>query len=132
MRDRTPENPRIVCIVDDDDAVRVALARLLRAAGLEAETYASPREFLERAIDTTPRCLLLDVHLPKMDGFELHREAVERGYDGPVIFITAHPGADAEKRAATARATALLAKPFREEALLDALDDALERARESE
>jgi FixJ family two-component response regulator len=94
---------------------------------MRPEVFASPEEFLRRAADRPVACLLLDVHLPGMDGFELRDRTEEAGLDSPVIFITAHPDDRTRARAASAGAVALLEKPFHDQALLDALDVALDR-----
>jgi len=123
-----PREP-VVCIVDDDESVRRALTRLVASLGMEVESFASPLEFLERALDRRVACLLLDVHLPGMDGFELHHRSVEAGLDPPVIFITGHPDRRARERARAADAVAYLEKPFDDQALLDALERACRRIR---
>lgn len=126
-----PERPKpapIVCVVDDDGLVRKALSRLIGSLGIRTELFASPEEFLERVIDERVACLLLDVHLPGMDGFELRDRSVESGLDSPVIFITAHPDNRSRARAAAADAVAYLEKPFDDQELIDALAIALERA----
>jgi FixJ family two-component response regulator len=94
---------------------------------MRPEVFASPEEFLRRAAGRPVACLLLDVHLPGMDGFELRDRTEEAGLDSPVIFITAHPDDRTRARAEAAGAVALLEKPFHDQALLDALDIALER-----
>ena len=82
--------PGIVYIVDDDLSVRRGLERLLRAAGYDAETFASGRDFLDRADFRGPCCLVLDVRMPQWSGFDLHEMLVVRGVHIPVIFITGH------------------------------------------
>lgn len=118
----------VIRIVDDDDSVRRALTRLVESMGMHAESFASPEQLLSREPDERVRCLLLDVQLPGMDGFELHRRIVEEGQAAPVIFITAHPHEAARARARQADAVAFLEKPFDEETLLAALESALERS----
>lgn len=117
----------VVYVVDDDDAVRKALSRLIGSLGMRAEVFASPAEFLDRAANDRVACLLLDIHLPGMDGFELRVRSLEAGLDSPVIFITAHPDDRSRQRAAAADAVAYLEKPFDDQALLDALENALDR-----
>jgi two-component system response regulator FixJ len=121
----------VVYIVDDDESVRRALSRLLGSVGLKTEAFASPEEFLARAIDERIACLLLDVKLPGMDGFELRERAWKAGLESPVIFITSHGDARTRARAAEAEAIALLEKPFDDQALLNALETALERIAEN-
>jgi len=124
--ERTTPDP-VVCIVDDDGSVRKALSRLIESLGWRSETFASPEEFLGRTVDDEIACLLLDIQLPGMDGFELRDRTVAAGLDSPVIFITAHPDARTRERAAAAEAVAYLEKPFDDQALLDALEIALDR-----
>ena len=113
--------------MDDDDSVRRALSRLVGSLGMRAEVFATPEEFLGRAGAERITCLLLDVHLPGMDGFELRDRSLEAGLDPPVIFITGHANDRARARAAAADAVAFLEKPFDDQALLDALTVALDR-----
>lgn len=124
--EKTRSDP-VVCIVDDDESVRKALSRLIESLGMRVEAFASPEDFLGRAVDEQIACLLLDIQLPGMDGFELRDRTVEAGLDSPVIFITAHPDDRTRARAAKADAVAYLEKPFDDQALLDALEAALER-----
>ena len=121
--ERTTPDP-VVCIVDDDESVRKALSRLIGSLGLRAEAYASPEEFLGRAVDDEIACLLLDIQLPGMDGFELRDRTVAAGLDSPVIFITAHPD-ETDARARAAGGSALLRKPFVDCDLVAALRQAI-------
>jgi len=124
-----PHRSRMVCIVDDDAAIRRSLVRLVESLGMRARAFASPSEFLDDdpAIEDLA-CLLLDVHLPGMDGFDLYDRLVQVGLSAPVIFITGDPRADTAARAARAEAVACLEKPYEETALLDALRLAIDRA----
>ena len=115
-----PARPR-VHIVDDDAGVRRALTRLVESMGILAQAYASPRDLLDRSVSDPHDCLLLDVQLPEMDGFELYRRVREAGSPAPVIFISARATREVRARAAAARAVALLEKPFDEELLLAAI-----------
>jgi FixJ family two-component response regulator len=117
----------VVCIVDDDESVRRALSRLVGSVGLRAEAFASPEEFLARAIDERIDCLLLDVQLPGMDGFDLRERAAKAGVETPVIFITSHGDTRTRARAAKTDAIAFLEKPFDDQALLDAVARAIDR-----
>jgi len=126
--DRARRDPdTVIYIVDDDDSVRRALSRLVRSVGLRAETFASPDELLRHGHRGEPGCLLLDVRLPGMSGFELHRRLLDKGPLPPAIFITAHPGERNRATARTADAVAFLEKPFDDQLLLDAIDSALSR-----
>jgi FixJ family two-component response regulator len=110
----------VVAIVDDDDSVRRSLLRVVRSAGYAAEGFASSRDFLEWLPQGRAACLLLDVHMSEMNGFELQdRLAV------PIIFITAHDDAKTQERIAKSGAVAHLRKPCREQTVLDAIDRAV-------
>ena len=117
----------VICIVDDDPAVRRALGRLVESVGLQVEAFATPEEFLESGPTGEVGCLLLDVQLPGMDGFELHDRMIEAGMGVPVIFITAHPDVHARAKARRDDVVAFLAKPFDDQTLFDALEIALDR-----
>ena len=116
---------QFVHIVDDDDAVRRALTRLVRSLGMHAEAYASPRELLEHGSHNPIDCLLLDVQLPGMNGFELNERLVAAGHRAPVVFITAHSDARTRARAVSAGAEAFLEKPFDVNDLLAAIKRAV-------
>jgi FixJ family two-component response regulator len=115
----------LIVIVDDDESVRRALGRLVEALGMRVESHASPRALLERGHAREPSCLLLDVQLPGMSGFELHERLRARGLQAPVIFVTGHPDEEARTRARAAGAMALLEKPVDDRDLIAALDRAL-------
>ncbi len=119
----------LVCIVDDDAAIRRSLVRLVESLGMRARAFATPAELLddESGIDDLV-CFLLDVHLPGMTGFELYDRLVEAGHGTPVIFITGDPRADTGDRAARADAVACLEKPYDEAAILEALRRAIDRS----
>ena len=116
----------LIAVVDDDISVRESLDSLLRSAGLGVRVFASAEEFLNPAPRSKPDCLILDVRLPGMNGFELHRELLARSYKVPVIFITAH-GYDkrARSEAASDWTVAYLTKPFSEDELLEAVHTSL-------
>ncbi len=116
-----PENPTI-SIVDDDPAVRDALWRLMDSAGLAATAFSSAEEFLASPSRDETTCLILDVHMPGMDGLELQRQLVASNWKVPIIFISAH--AEARARALEAGAVEFFEKPFNSAALLDAIDAA--------
>jgi FixJ family two-component response regulator len=119
----------IVFIVDDDVSVRESLELLIRNEGWQAETFASAQEFLDRPRAPLPSCLILDVSLPGLNGLELQqRVAVERT-DMPIIFITGHGDIPMTVRAMKAGAIEFLTKPFSDEALLNAIRQALQRSR---
>ncbi len=119
----------IIAIVDDDASVRRGLARLLRSAGYRAETYASALEFLERGLPSEdPACLVVDVRMPGLSGFDLYEALVSGGLEVPVIFITGHGEEPMAEKAVKADAVDFLAKPFDDQALLAAVERALARA----
>jgi FixJ family two-component response regulator len=113
-------------IVDDDVSLLRALQRLLRAAGFAVETFRSAEEFLPSARRAGLRCLVLDVHLGGMSGFDLQRQLAGLGEPLPVIFITAHDDAETRERARRAGAVAYLPKPFDEKALVEAIHRAID------
>jgi len=119
------ETEPVICIVDDDESVRRALTRLVRSSGMRAESFGSPADLLDQGLSDDVGCLLLDIQLPGMDGFELHGRIAAGGSRLPVIFLTAHPDEKKRERARAAGAIAYLEKPFDEEALLEAIQLAL-------
>lgn len=111
-----------ITVVDDDSSVLKSLGRLLRSAGYAVSTFDSAEEFLGSVASSLPRCLVLDVHMPAMNGFELLARLRDLGIRLPVIFITAQ---DTQQMRATARRwepARLLIKPFPAPALLEAID----------
>lgn len=124
--------PPIVFVVDDDPAVRQALESLLRSAGLTAQSFASAREFLDSAPTDAPACVVLDVNLPGTSGLDLQRELTGRDPALPVIFITGYGDIPTSVRAMKAGAVEFLAKPFRDEDLLNAIRQALDKSRETQ
>jgi FixJ family two-component response regulator len=119
----------MVFIVDDDLSVRRSTERLVQAAGLKVQTFASAREFLEQGRFEGPACLVLDVRMPGLSGLELQRELTQSGLQIPIIFITGHGDIPMSVRAMKAGAVEFLTKPFRSRSLLDAIRAALERDR---
>ena len=118
IRRTPPEENRWVAIVDDDPSVRSALARVLRTAGITVETYATAHEYLSASPDREPSCLVLDVHLGGMTGFDLHDRLLASGSAVSVLFITAHddvPTSELERRAGP---DGYLRKPFDGDQLL--------------
>jgi len=114
-----------IAVVDDDISVREALEGLIRSAGMAVKGFASAEEFLNAANGRKPDCLILDVRLPGMSGFELQHHLVARNCKLPVIFMTAH-GYDERARSEVSSAwtVAYLTKPFTEDELLDAVQTA--------
>ena len=117
-----------VFVVDDDVSVRESLELLIRSAGWRPETFASAREFLARPRATDPCCLVLDVTLPGLNGLELQQQLAERT-DMPIIFITGYGDVPMSVRAMKAGAVEFLTKPFKDDVLLDAIRQSVERSR---
>jgi len=118
----------IVFIVDDDVSVRSALESLIESAGWVAETFASAQEFLRRPRVAAPSCLVLDVSLPDINGLELQRRVATDRTDMPIIFISGYGDVPMTVRAMKAGAVEFLMKPFKDDALLDAIRGAIERS----
>jgi len=123
------EPPSTVYVVDDDAAIRRALRSLIRSAGLQAQLFASPREFLDAMRLEEPSCLILDVRLQSKSGLDFQRELAESGIHVPIIFITAYADVRMSVQAMKAGAVEFLTKPFRDQDMLDAIHHALERDR---
>jgi FixJ family two-component response regulator len=117
----------IVFVVDDDPSIRAALASFLRSAGLSVETFRSAREFLTREPPDVPGCLVLDVRLPGLSGLGLQRELAAAHLHIPIIFITGYGDIPMSVRAMKAGAVEFLTKPFRDQDLLDAIQQAIDR-----
>ena len=127
---RQPEVPEaIVAIVDDDPSVQRALQRLIRSAGWKATTFASAQEFLARPRTESPNCVLLDLQMPGLSGLDLQKRMAEVGLEIPIVFLTGHGDIPASVRAMKAGAVQFLTKPVDEEALLQAIEEAVERDR---
>ena len=115
----------LVAIVDDEEPVRKALGRLLSSAGLDVETFCSGAAFLESLAHHRPDCVVLDLHMPLMNGFEVQaRLAVPRGLPVPVpvVIITGHDSDETRDRALATRPVAYLRKPVDDQTLLDAIE----------
>jgi len=121
-------NP-IIHIVDDDASVRAALEDLLASVGLNARVYASVAEFLAAPLPDAPGCLVLDVRMPGQSGMEFHRQMRALGITLPVIFITGHGDIAMGVAAMKQGAIEFLTKPFRDQELLDAIWNGIERDR---
>jgi FixJ family two-component response regulator len=123
-----PAEPTVF-VVDDDPSVREALEDLFRSVGLRCELFDSARAFLNAARPPGPACLVLDVRLPGWSGLELQRELAAAQVELPIIFITAHGDIPMSVQAMKAGAIEFLTKPFRDQQLLEAIDQAIERDR---
>ncbi len=120
-----PEQDPTVFIVDDDAAVRDSLRFLLRSVGLRSETFSSAIDFLEDHDPKRPGCLILDVRMPGMSGLELHERLRAVGSILPIIFLTAHGDVPMAVEAVKAGAVDFLQKPFRDQDLLDRIQEAI-------
>ena len=123
-------SPATVFIIDDDADMRSAMQRLLKSVGVNAEVFAAPEDFLRRQRPEVASCLILDVRLPQISGLEVQRKLLEAGRQIPIIFITAHPDIPMTVRAMKLGAVEFLTKPFRDQDLLDAIQEALQRDKE--
>ena len=121
----------IVFVVDDDDAVRESLRSLIRSAGLSVEAFSSARAFLRQEVPAVPTCLVLDVRMPGLSGLDLQNELADAKRQIPIIFITGHGSIPMTVRAMKAGALEFLTKPFSDQELLDAIQQALELDREA-
>ena len=117
----------VVFVIDDDAALREALARLLRSAGVAVKTFASGRELLAELDPTGPACILLDVRLESVSGFDVQRDLSSGGSHIPVIFMTGYGSIPMTVRAMKAGASEFLAKPFTDEEVLAAVAEALSK-----
>ena len=113
----------MIAVIDDDDSVRRALARLFRSVGWQDQTFATAEDFLETTDEQLLDCLILDVHLPGMGGLALQKELACAARQVPIVFITADP--HVRENSLRSGAVALLHKPFDEQRLLDAVGQAL-------
>ena len=118
-----------VFIIDDDRGMRQAIQDLVESVGLRAESFATGQEFLNKRRNSDPSCLVLDVRLPQMSGLDFQQRLTEIGMQIPIIFITAHGDIPMSVRALKAGAVEFLTKPFRDQDLLDAIQQALQRDR---
>ena len=115
----------LISVVDDDDSLRNSLNNLIRSVGFRAQGFSSAEAFLNSSELHDTACLILDVRMPGMSGLDLQRQLVTANSRIPIVFITSHGDDDARARALEAGAVDFLYKPFREEALLKAINSAL-------
>ena len=125
----TPAAAPTVFVVDDDDLVRASIQGMLKSVGLRSETFATPQEFLRSQRSDGPSCLVLDIRLPGVNGLDFQHQLVDAGILIPVIFITGHGDIPMTVKAMKSGAVEFLTKPFRDQDLLDAIQQALDRDR---
>ena len=123
----TSSDSPIVFIVDDDSRMCAAMQRLLKTVGLDSEAFGTPEAFLRHKLPDGPSCLLLDVRLPGMSGLEVQSKLIERQVHIPIIFITSHADIPMTVKAMKSGAVEFLTKPFRDQDLIDAIQEALKR-----
>ena len=123
------ESEAIVYVIDDDAQTRDALKNLMRSVGLQVEVFASAQDFLRSKRPDVPACLVLDVRLRGLSGLDLQKRMAEANIEVPIIFITGYGDIPMTVQAMKAGAVEFLTKPFRNQELLDAIQQALERDR---
>jgi FixJ family two-component response regulator len=122
-------NEPVVYVIDDDASVRKSLAQLFRSVDLHVEVFTSATELLQRSLPSVPSCLVIDVRLPGLSGFELHTELTKSDIRVPIVFITAHGDIPMSVRAMKGGAIDFLTKPVRDQDMLDAVTTAISRDR---
>ena len=123
------ESESIVFIIDDDPLYRASAERLVRSVGFKVQSFDSAREFLTSRRPNVPSCLVLDVRMPGLSGLDLQLELAKVGVQIPIIFVTGHGDIPMTVQAMKAGAVEFLPKPFRDQDLLDAINQALARDR---
>jgi FixJ family two-component response regulator len=118
-----------VFVVDDDADVRASIQGLLKSVGLRSQCFGTPQEFLRNKRPDEPSCLVLDVRLPGVNGLDFQHELADAGVQIPIVFITAHGDIPMTVKAMKSGAVEFLTKPFRDQDLLDAINQALDRDR---
>ena len=118
----------LIAVIDDEEPVRKALKRLMRSAGLTVETFGSGAEFLKSLDTRLPDCVVLDLHMPHMEGFNVQTQLAGKCAALPVIIVTGHDFPTARERAMAGGASAFLRKPVHDRTLLDAISAATECA----
>src|SRR6266566_3219221 len=125
----TPEGAATVFIIDDEAALRASIRGLLKSVGLRSETFSTAQEFLRSKRPDEPSCLVLDIRLPGINGLDFQRVLADEGFRIPIIFITGHADIPMTVKAMKSGAVEFLTKPFRDQDLLDAIHQALDRDR---
>ena len=125
----TPAGTPMVFVIDDDAGVRASIQGLLKSVGLRSEAFGTTQEFLRSKRPDGPSCLVLDVRLPGINGLEFQRDLADKGIRIPIIFITGHGDIPMTVKAMKSGAVEFLTKPFHDQDLLDAINQALDRDR---
>ena len=125
----TVESSPCVFIIDDDAGIRASLEGLLKSVGLRSKIFAAPQEFINSERPDGPSCLVLDVRLPEINGLDFQRELITAGIEIPIVFLTGYGDIPMSVKAIKSGAVEFLTKPFQEEELLHAIQQALERDR---
>src|SRR6202790_2788884 len=125
----SPEGLPTVFVIDDDAAVRASIQGLLKSVGLRSESFGTPQEFLRSTQQNGPSCLVLDVRLPGVNGLDFQRDLADKGFRIPIIFITGHGDIPMTVKAMKSGAVEFLTKPFHDQDLLDAINQALDQDR---
>ena len=115
----------LIAVVDDEEPIRKALRRLLRSAGMDVDTFPSGVEFLESLSTRWPNCIVLDLNMPQVNGFEVQAQLAESGVTVPVVVITGHDSDETRQQALAMFPVAYLRKPVNDQVLLDAIALAL-------
>lgn len=116
-------------IIDDDESLGASIRGLLKSVGLRSEVFASPKDFVRNKLSDGPSCLVLDVRLPGISGLDFQRDLIAAGIQVPIIFITGYADVPMSVKAMKSGAVEFLTKPFRDQDLLDAIQQALEKDR---
>jgi FixJ family two-component response regulator len=124
----SPDTP-VVFVIDDDATVREAIQGLLKSVGLRSDSFGTAQEFLTSERSDGPSCLVLDIRLPGINGLDFQSQLAKAGVHIPIIFITGHADIPMTVRAMKSGAVEFLTKPFRDQDLLDAINQALDRDR---
>ena len=124
------KNRLLIAVVDDEESVRIALRRLLRSASFNVETFSSGLEFLDSLKEHQPDCLILDLHMPQLNGFAIQARLAVSSARVPTVVITGHDSEETRARALDGGAVAYLRKPVDDQALLDAINNAVHTERE--
>src|ERR1700716_488545 len=125
----TLANSPTVFVIDDDDLVRASIQGMLKSVGLRSETFGTAQDFLHSKRPDGPSCLVLDIRLPGVNGLDFQHQLVDAGIRIPVIFITGHGDIPMTVKAMKSGAIEFLTKPFRDQDLLDAIHQGLDRDR---